>query len=296
MLGKDSCTAIDRNQAGFPKGLLRLRKCPPRLWVIGRLPSPDTHCLAMVGTRTPSSWGRTACIEAVATLRDKPVCIVSGLADGIDTYCHLASLQCGLPTVAVLGQGLGVALPGPKQRLAERIVAEGGALVSAFDLALDARKGTFPARNRIISGLCESVLVLESRREGGAMITANYAVEQGRKLLALPGHFLHETAQGTNHLLETGIALPVWRISALPAMLGLASSTEDTGEENAQEVQSDDAASQLWHAHRGRVLHLESLLTQTQLEVQTLLAILGELEIRGLARMQQGGTVHFLRS
>jgi DNA processing protein len=191
----------------YPSLLREIYAPPPVLFVKGKLDSFARHACGVVGTRKPSHYGRTAAAHIVKQLVEKRVVIVSGLAHGIDTVAHETCLESGGVTIAVLGGGVDNVYPAANRGLAERIV-ESGALVSEFGLGAEPEAYHFPRRNRIISGLSAGVLVVEAPVKSGSLITANYALQQGRDVFAVPGPIFSSTSEGTFDLLKSG-AIPV---------------------------------------------------------------------------------------
>ena len=139
------------------------------------------------------------------------MCIISGLARGIDTYAHIGALKAGGLTIAVLGSGLDIVYPPENINLYKNIVQSGGAIITEYPLGTKPEKFHFPARNRIISGLSNGVLVIEAKKKSGTIITVDYALEQGKDVYAVPGDITKENSYGTNELIKEG-AIPVTRI------------------------------------------------------------------------------------
>ncbi len=190
----------------YPAALKEIYDYPPVLYVKGNLPSQDQPCLAVVGTRRPTIYGRQVTEEIVTDLVRSGITIVSGLARGIDSVAHRAALDAGGRTVAVFASGLDIIYPGENARLAQAII-ERGALLSEHPLGVKPRPESFPLRNRIMSGLSLGVLVVEAGERSGALITALQAVEQDREVFAIPGSILSPASQGTNHLIQEGAKL-----------------------------------------------------------------------------------------
>jgi DNA processing protein len=190
----------------YPARLREIYDYPPVLYVRGDLPAEDEPCLAIVGTRRPTIYGRQVTEEIVADLARSKITIVSGLARGVDSVAHRAALDAGGKTVAVFGSGLDIVYPGENAKLAQAIM-EHGALVSEYPLGVKPRAENFPLRNRIMSGLSLGVLVVEAGEKSGALITAHQAVEQNREVFAIPGSILSPASQGTNRLIQEGAKL-----------------------------------------------------------------------------------------
>jgi DNA processing protein len=198
--------ALTFEDPSYPSRLKEIYDYPPVLYVKGKLPADDEPCLALVGTRRPTIYGKQITEEIVTDLARSKITIVSGLARGIDSVAHRAALDAGGKTIAVFGSGLDIVYPGENARLAQAIM-EQGALVSEYPLGVKPRPENFPLRNRIMSGLSLGVLVVEAGERSGAIITAHQAVEQNREVFAIPGSVLSPASQGTNRLIQEGAKL-----------------------------------------------------------------------------------------
>lgn len=199
-----SCRSL--TQANYPEALLEIPEIPPLLYIEGELPGPEYHLLTIVGSRKFSQYGREVCEKLIAGLRGYPVAIVSGLALGIDTIAHQAALKARLPTIAFPGSGLDrkVLHPHSNRRLADEIVAAGGALISEFPPTMPAGLHTFPKRNRLMAGLGRATLVIEAGEKSGTLITARLALDYNREVLAVPGSIFSPSTTGTNELIRRG--------------------------------------------------------------------------------------------
>jgi DNA processing protein len=168
--------------------------------------SIDRPCVAIVGTRQPSLYGLKVAREFAAELTRLGFCIVSGMARGIDSAAHEGALSAGGPTVAVLGSGLDIIYPPENKDLYDEIV-NNGAVVSEFPFGRRADRQSFPMRNRVVSGICKAVIVVETGMQGGSMITARFAGEQGRNIMAVPGRIDQRPALGCLDLIRDGAIL-----------------------------------------------------------------------------------------
>ncbi len=180
---------------------------PAVLFYHGHLAALELPSLAVVGTRAATSYGRRVTSELVRELAQAGLCIISGLAYGIDTEAHRATLEVGGATVAVLAGGLDDIYPTANQSLAKKIVEQGGLLLSEYPPGTASLKQNFPYRNRIIAGLARGTLVTEAAPGSGALLTAKHALEANREVFAVPGSIFSEQSQGTNELLKLGAHL-----------------------------------------------------------------------------------------
>lgn len=187
----------------YPRLLREVEGAPAVLYVKGELREADDLAVAVVGTRSPTAYGRHAARLLATELAGYSVTVVSGLALGIDTEAHRAALAAGGRTVAVLGSGIDRIYPPENRGLAERI-AEQGALVTDYPLGTRPDAFNFPNRNRIISGLSLGTVVVEAGDRSGALITAAFALEQGRDVFAVPGPITSPKSEGTNNLIRQG--------------------------------------------------------------------------------------------
>jgi DNA processing protein len=197
-------TLGDKN---YPPLLKEIFAPPPVLFIKGSTKSFSKHCIGVVGMRQLGTYGKNATEHIVQGLVNYNISIVSGLALGIDSVAHKACLDNGGTTIAVLGCGVDKVYPASNRRLAEQI-EEKGAIISEFPLGTPPLPYNFPQRNRIISGLCAGVLVVEARKKSGSLITAHYAMQQGRDVYAVPGSIFNDRSNGTFNLIKSG-AIPV---------------------------------------------------------------------------------------
>jgi DNA processing protein len=191
---------------GYPELLAAIHSPPPILYVRGTIEPEDRVAVAIVGSRQASQYGSAMAEQISGELAERGVTIVSGMARGIDAAAHRSALRAAGRTIAVLGCGLGVTYPPEHAELADQI-AEQGALISEFPIFTPPKPGHFPQRNRIISGLARGIVVIEAGLKSGAMITANYALEQGREVFAVPGQVTSRSSRGCHQLIKAGAKL-----------------------------------------------------------------------------------------
>lgn len=204
----------------WPGQLLEIPQLPERLWIRGGLPAAGTKILAVVGSRAMTRYGQEACEKLIAGLAGYPVSIVSGLALGVDACAHKAALAAGLHTIAIPGSGLDDSVIGPRTNLglAKEIVAKGGALVSEHEPRYIAHPYDFPARNRLMVGLADAVLVIEAGSKSGTLITARLASEYNRDLLCIPHRIGDAHAFGPHLFIRLGAALVTESLHILEAL------------------------------------------------------------------------------
>lgn len=218
-------TIIDED---YPPYLKEISSPPIVLYLKGNRDVLKKRKIGVVGSRRCSTYGLTNTRKLCASLAAyEDVCIVSGLAKGIDTAAHLGTLDSNGTTIAVLGNGLNHCYPTENKELAEKIIAQGGALISEFALDVSPKKENFPKRNRIISGLSECLVVTEAASRSGALITANMALDQGRCVCSMPGKIDSFTSAGTNELLRDGAKIVTSPADILEEMM-ITSSKKDT--------------------------------------------------------------------
>jgi DNA processing protein len=221
-ISPDTNAGIRRIAAGdgdYPVQLAASASAPPELWVRGEIDADDAVAVAVVGSRRATAYGLAIAEEMSRELAARGVTVVSGLARGIDSAAHRGALAAGGRTIAVLGTGVDVIYPAENRRLAGSI-AESGALVSQFAPGTPPLAYHFPARNRVIAGLALGVVVVEAAERSGALITAGFAAELGREVMAVPGRVTSPESAGAHRLIQDGAALVTsWEdvVAQLPA-------------------------------------------------------------------------------
>ncbi|MEO7444406.1 MAG: DNA-processing protein DprA [Ferruginibacter sp.] len=194
-------TPLFINDPGYPRRLLNCYDNPILLYYRGTADLNQQKVVAVVGTRTHSDYGKKICEDLVAGLKDQQALIVSGLAFGIDTIAHKAALKNDLETIAVLAHGLDVVYPAQNTALAKQAASNGG-LLTEFPSGRQPDKQNFPRRNRIVAGMCDALVVIESGRKGGSLITAELANGYNKDVFALPGRAIDAKSEGCNYLIR----------------------------------------------------------------------------------------------
>ena len=207
LVKKYNITLVTMLDDGYPPLLRHISTPPSLLYWQGELLPADEKLLSVVGSRKAGDYAQKAIGAIVPGLVEHGWCIVSGGALGVDSMAHHSTLASGGKTVCIQGAGLLRLYPRSNRALFDKILDSGGALVSAFPLTMDASRNTFPARNRIISGMSQGCFVVQAALRSGAQITANYALEQGRELFALPGSVHDPLSAGCHALITQGARL-----------------------------------------------------------------------------------------
>ena len=280
------------DSSGYPLSLKQISTPPSVLYWQGELENAESPCLAFVGSRGCTAYGKQQTRRLVKELAQAvpEMIIVSGLAKGIDTVAHETALECGLKTIAVLAGGLQHIYPPENKNLAAEIL-KNGALVSEFPLGVKPLARNFPIRNRIISGLSMGIVVTEARKKSGAKITAAFALEQNREVFALPGRVDSSTSSGTNSLIARQHAKLICRASDILEELSLfcASASQlpfkfETTQSGLKKIDPDDLneiQKKIILALNDGIEEIDAIHSQTAIEMNILLASLLELELAG---------------
>ena len=281
----------------YPELLAQISRPPALLYVKGDPAVLQLPALAIVGSRNPTQTGIRNAHEFARYLGSCGFCIVSGLAEGIDTAAHRGALAAGAATVAILGHGIDRVYPAKNRALAHEI-AERGALVSEFPLGTHPHKTLFPQRNRLISGLSLGTLVIEAAKRSGSLITARHAGEQGREVFALPGSIHNPLARGCHKLIRDGAKLVetaediVAELAPLSSLL-LQKSLESTDNETT----SDNADAEyrlLKDALSHDPLRVDDLAKNSGLTIDQVSSMLLILELQGEVESLSGGRYSLL--
>jgi DNA processing protein len=228
---------VRRGEAGYPALLAAIHDPPRALWVRGAaaLDLLNRPAVAIVGARACSSYGRAVGRLLAREAAAAGAVVVSGLARGVDGEAHRGALEGGGLTVAVLGCGVDRDYPAAHAELARRIVESGGLIVSEYEPGIEPAPWRFPARNRIIAGLCGVTVVVEARERSGALITADFALEEGREVMVVPGEITSSLSTGSNALLRLG-ATPLTSPADLLTELGLTAPEVRSAERSQAEM------------------------------------------------------------
>lgn len=264
----------------YPPLLRMIPAPPPLLYVRGTLTPADQRAVAIVGTRQPSTYGREATRRLARDLAAAGITIVSGLALGIDTIAHTAALEASGRTIAVLACGVDRVYPERNRALAERITTA-GALISDYPLGTPPAPLNFPPRNRIIAGLSLATLVVEAGEQSGALITVQFALDQGRDVMAVPGSIFNPLSAGPHRLIREGAAL-VTDANDVLAALGL--DGPHRPDESPLELALTAEEEAIYRAVEAEPQHIDAIGRAAGLPAAATAAALALLELKGIVR------------
>jgi DNA processing protein len=268
----------------YPAGLLHIDSPPPALFTCGKLALLTRPCVAIVGSRDHSRYGADVCAEIASQAAAAGLVVVSGMARGLDAVAHEAALRAGGGTLGVLGNGLGVVYPAANRHLYQEVAAS-GLLLTEFPPGERPTAGSFPQRNRLISGLAKVTVVVEAALGSGALITADAAMEQGRDVMAIPGPVTSAKSAGTNRLIRDG-AMPLLEPADLLARYPeLVRSRQAPG---GEEVVPPTPQGKILEVLSKGACQVDELSSVTGVPAGELLGLLAALEIGGLVRQEPG--------
>jgi len=268
----------------FPELLRKIHDPPALLYLRGRLPVHS--CFAIVGSRRATVSGLQLTYEIAAGLAEQKICIVSGLARGVDSAAHRGALSVAGATIAVLGCGIDRIYPPDNARLFLEIATD-NAILSEYPPGTPPLSGHFPGRNRIISGLSQGVLIVEATENSGSLITGDFALEQGRELFAIPGNVQHPNSRGTNRLLKEGAQL-VTEVDDILSALWPATPQRCQQQETFA-AQLPEPALSVYRQLAEEPRHIDEICRKCGLTPMDVSAILLDLELRGGVQMLPGG-------
>lgn len=277
----------------YPPLLRRLSDAPPCLYVIGTVEETDERAIVVVGTRKPSDYGRRVAYRIASELAAFGFTVISGLAEGIDTAAHKGALDSGGRTFAVLGCGLDVIYPRSNKELARRI-ADNGALLTEFPLGTKPQAWHFPQRNRIISGMSLAVVIVEAPLNSGALITADWAAEQGREVFVVPGPVDQPSFEGNHRLLREGARVftsvadmfDELGVTTLQTPTPAKTQTSPKGQLKLPDLSPTET--KIWSVLTGDWKHADDIVRESQLTTGEVLSALTLLELKGMVERTEG--------
>jgi len=271
---------VTQEDTDYPDLLKKIDSPPIVLFTKGNKKLLNEKSIAVVGSRKTTSYGREVTQMLVSDLVRANIVITSGLALGVDSVAHRSALENRGATIAVLGSGVDCCTPGENQGLYNEILKNNGLIISEYPLGAIPTKGSFPARNRIIAGISQAILVTEARENSGALITANEAVKQGKKIFAVPGSIVSVQSKGTIELLK-GDAILVSTASDVLDELNLKSVGLST-KSSFGNLNLSKEEKKIVEALESENLSVDEVVRQVKIPIKKLILILSELEMRGL--------------
>ena len=271
----------------YPNRLRTIDQPPPVLYTRGKLTFEDEWAVSIVGTRRVTAYGRRVTEELAGFLARNGITIVSGLARGVDTVAHRAALDNGGRSIAVLGCGVDTIYPPENRKLAEDLM-KAGCMISDYAPGVPPDSRNFPPRNRIIAGMGLATVVVEAGKRSGALITANFAVEQGREVFAVPGPIYAPQSKGTNALIQQG-AQPYLSSEELLELLNIEMIDEQKAVRTSFEIEPFER--EILKLIANEPLHIDEICVQSKENVDKISATLVIMELKGL--VQQDGSMNY---
>ena len=268
---------------GYPPHLKQIYDPPPILYVLGSLNPPDRRAVAVVGSRFPTTYGQMFAERIALGLGQRGITVVSGLARGIDSSAHRGALTAGGRTIGVLGCGIDIIYPPENRKLFEGLKSQ-GALVTEFPLGTPPDSDHFPIRNRVISGVSLGVVVVEATLRSGSLITARFALDQGREVFAVPGNADSARSAGANRLIREGAKL-VTRAEDILEEISIPLQTE---EEPPPQPRLTEEEAKVFSTLGPRATHIDEVIARSALSSARVSAILLSLELAGHIKQVPG--------
>jgi DNA processing protein len=279
-------TIFELNKNQWPELLLQINDPPKQLYCIGARPPQKAVYLTVIGSRTPTDYGRDCVHQLITGLAGYPIIIVSGLAIGIDGLAHEAALEVGLKTISFPGSGLNwdAIYPHQHKALADKIISAGGCLLSEFKHEQTGTFWSFPQRNRLMAGCSQATLIIEGRLKSGSLITTKQAFEYNRSVLALPGAISNPLSAGPNMLLRTPSATAVTCSKDILEELGFEASESPPIISPERLAALDPTSSRIIQALESGHMNKDNLCRDLNLPMTDLNPLISFLEIDGLVR------------
>ena len=275
---------INLSDYNYLRDLPHIPDPPKKLFIRGKLPAKRVKTVAIVGTRKPSAYGREIATKIVSECAKNGIVVVSGLALGIDSIAHRAAIDSGGKTIAVLANGVDKIYPRSHEDLGQKILQTNGAILSEYPNNTPARPWQFLARNRIVSGLADAVVIIEAASRSGTLSTANHALDQGKEIFAVPGNITSPLSAGCNQLIKNG-ANPLTSVEDLLDFL-----IPDRFEKQTQLFKGDtrDENVILEFLSKNGTTSSDAIIKQTKLSASEFNQAITMLELKGLALNNSG--------
>lgn len=275
---------INLSDYDYLRDLPHIPDPPKKLFIRGKLPAKRVKTVAIVGTRKPSAYGREIATKIASECAKNSIVVISGLALGIDSIAHRAAIDSGGKTIAVLANGVDKIYPRSHEDLGQKILQTNGAILSEYPNNIPARPWQFLARNRIVSGLADAVVIIEAASRSGTLSTANHALDQGKEIFAVPGNITSPLSAGCNQLIKNG-ANPLTSVEDLLDFL-----VPDRFEKQTQLFKGDTREENviLEFLSKNGTTSSDAIIKQTELSASEFNQAITMLELKGLA-LNNGG-------
>ncbi len=295
-IAEKECLYIEKNSIkplfylddSYPTRLKHYHDCPVVLYYKGNEDLNRNKIIAMVGTRKPTLQGKMSCEEIVEGLKEYNALVISGLAYGIDITAHRKCVELGVPTIGVMGHGMSMIYPSEHQRVADRMVENGG-LLTEFTHAQTPEREFFPMRNRIIAGMCDALIVVETANKGGSMISAHMANDYSKDVFAVPGRLKDEMSSGCNHLIKTHKAALLESVKDIAYVLRWDDPEKNEGIQQSLFIELNEKEKQIVDLLKGvDNLSIDKLCFETKINSGEMASLLLDLEFKGLIKPKPG--------
>ncbi|MDI6800692.1 MAG: DNA-processing protein DprA [Thermodesulfovibrionales bacterium] len=294
---KHNINIITYSDKEYPEHLKQIIDAPTVLYTKGRFTKDDRYAIAIVGSRLMTEYGKRTAEKMAGEIASCGLTVVSGMARGIDTVSHENALKTGGRSIAVLGCGMDKPYP-PENRKLFGALSQSGCVVSEFPIGTPPNKENFPKRNRLISGLSMGVLVIEATRESGSLITASYALEQGKEVFAIPGNLTSANSEGTNALIKKGAKL-VQKIEDIleelsPQLKGLLKIRENSLTRSMDGLEINEEEKAICNILGTEPKHIDIIAREIKMPSSRLSGLLLGLEIKGIVKQTEGKRFYIL--
>ncbi len=268
----------------YPNILRKIKEKPKKLYAVGNIEllNEKIKKVAIVGSRKCTTYGQEQAIKFAKELSKEGICVVSGLAEGIDTFAHIGAVEGVGKTIAVLGNGFNKIFPKDNEWLFYKIIANNGCIITEYEENVEAESKYFPKRNRIVSGLSNAVLIIEAKEKSGSLITARIAQEQNKKLYAIPSNIDSKNGVGTNKLILNGVNMVIDSSKILNELL------EEQHTNNKEKKQVKEEYKSVYNALSNNPVHVNQIAKSANMNISEVNTILTMLELEELIEQLPG--------
>jgi len=291
LIERHNCDVITIEDDTYPFNLKNIYDPPPIIYIKGEINPNNSRAISVVGSRNATQYGKSVAEWISNQLASQGIMVISGMAHGIDTAAHNGALDFGGNTIAVVANGLDIVYPPENIRLYERII-NSGAVISELPMGTKPHRAHFPKRNRIISGMSLGTIIVEASSKSGALITADFALEQGREVFAVPGQIFSEPSKGTHELIKQGAKLVDSIEDIINELPSHSYQTSEEGKINDEDAKVEAQLSQdekaIWNVIKLSPIHIDDISRQSNLPIYKVSSVLVMLELKGLIRQLAG--------